>query len=274
MIDWTHWHNEPFLIGGLIFIGWLYAVLAGPWRERLSGPGVAYPRRHALKFYGSLIIFYLAVGSPLDQAGERFLLSAHMLQHQLMIYPSAILFLLGLPDWMVRPITAHPSLHGLIRFLTKPVICGLVFCVGLQVWHLPMLYDWALQNRTVHIAEHFTFFGSALFLWWPVCSPSTEFPPARYATQMFYFVAVTIGMKPAFAYITFSQDILYPTYEYAPRITWMTPADDQLLAGSMMALVGMTVLMGAFAISFYRWFQQSETRTGKKEGGPKSAPVS
>ncbi len=26
MIDWTHWHNEPFLIGGLIFLGWLYAM--------------------------------------------------------------------------------------------------------------------------------------------------------------------------------------------------------------------------------------------------------
>jgi len=271
MIDWTHWHNEPFLIGGLIFLGWLYAVLAGPWRAKLAGPTEPYPRRHALKFYGALVIFYLAVGSPLDQAGERFLLSAHMLQHQLMIYPSAILFLLGLPAWMVRPITGYVPLHGLLRFLTRPVICGIIFCVGLQAWHLPMLYDWALQNRNVHILEHFTFYGVALFLWWPVCSPSSEFPPAKYATQMFYFVAVTIGMKPAFVYITFSQDILYPTYEYAPRITWMSPADDQLLAGSMMALVGMVVLMGAFAISFYRWYQQSETRADKKMREPKSA---
>lgn len=271
MIDWTHWHNEPLLIGGLILLGWLYAVLAGPWRERLAGAAEPYPLRHALKFYGALIIFYLAVGSPLDQAGERFLLSAHMLQHQLMIYPSAILFLLGLPAWMVRPITGHAPLHGLFRFLSRPVICGLIFCVGIQAWHLPLLYDWALQNRTVHILEHFTFFGSALFLWWPVCSPSTEFPPAQYATQMFYFVAVTIGMTPAFAYITFSQDILYPTYEYAPRITWMSPADDQLLAGSMMKLGGMIVMMGAFAISFYRWHQQSEAGADQKKSGPESA---
>lgn len=285
MIDWTHWHNEPFLIGGLIFLGWLFAVLAGPWRERLAcraeagakaGRAVVvppYPRRHAIKFYSALVIFYLAVGSPLDQAGERFLLSAHMFQHQLMIYPSAILFLLGLPDWMVRPITGHPSIQRLLKFLTRPVICGVVFCVGIQVWHLPMFYDLALQNRTIHIAEHFTFFISALFLWWPVCSPSAEFPPAKYATQMFYFVAVTIGMTPAFAYITFSQDILYPTYEYAPRITWMSAAEDQLLAGSMMKLGGMIVMMTAFAISFYRWYLQSETRADEEKGGPKSAPV-
>ena len=60
MIEWTHWHNEPILIGGLIFLGWLYAILAGPWRERLA-PGQPYPRRQAIAFYSALVIFYLAV---------------------------------------------------------------------------------------------------------------------------------------------------------------------------------------------------------------------
>ena len=106
--------------------------------------------------------------------------------------------------------------------------------------------------------EHFTFFGVALFFWWPTVSPSTEFPRASYAVQMFYYVAVTIGMTPAFAYITFSQDILYPTYEFAPRITWMTAADDQLLAGAMMKLLGMIVMMIAFGVSFYRWYKLSD----------------
>src|SRR4051812_13885714 len=128
MIDWRHWHNEPWLVGGLVLLGWLWAVLAGPLRAWLvsrnaqrSSPEVerstsssrsplsaggspvvpAFPRRHAFLFYSSLLIFYLAVGSPLDQIGERFLFSAHMLQHQLLIYPAAILFLVGLPDWMI-----------------------------------------------------------------------------------------------------------------------------------------------------------------------------
>jgi len=258
MIDWTHWHNEPYLIGGLVFFGWLYAVLAGPYREPLAGPGVLYPRTQALRFYSALVIFYLAVGSPLDQAGERFLLSAHMFQHQLIIYPAALLFLLGLPDWMIRPITGYAPLRRVFHFLTRPLVCGIVYCLGIQTWHLPLLYDWALQDRFVHIMEHFTFFGVALFFWWPTLSPATEFPRASYAVQMFYYVGVTIGMTPAFAYITFSQDILYPTYEFAPRITWLTAAEDQLLAGSMMKLGGMIVMMIAFGVSFYRWYQLSE----------------
>ncbi|MBA4138693.1 MAG: cytochrome c oxidase assembly protein [Opitutus sp.] len=260
MIDWTHWHNEPFLIGGLIALGWLYAVLTGPLRHRIA-PGASYPRAHAARFYGALIVFYLAVGSPLDQAGERFLLSAHMLQHQLIIYPAAMLFLTGLPAWLVRPVTAAPSLRGALQLLTQPIICGVVYCVVVSCWHFPFLYDWALQDRTVHILEHFCFFGAALFLWWPICSPSAEFPPTKYAWQMFYFVGITLGMTPLFAYITFSTDILYPTYEFAPRvIPGFSPMDDQLLAGSMMKLGGMLVMMGAFAISFYKWYRQSEPR--------------
>jgi len=263
MIDWTHWHNEPFLIGGLIFLGWLYAILAGPLRSRLA-PGIAYPTRKAVMFYSALLCFYLGVGSPLDQIAERFLLSAHMLQHQIMIYPAAVLFLLGLPDWMVRPVTAHPSLQGLLRFLTYPLVCGVIYTVVYSGWHLPFLYDWALQNRVVHIAEHFMMFGAALFYWWPLLSPSKEFPPISYAVQMIYLVAVIIGMTPAFAYIMFSSDILYPTYEYAPRIALfgvsMSAEEDQLLAGAMMKLIGMSVAMIAFAVSFYRWYQAGEKR--------------
>ena len=92
MIDWTHWHNEPHLIGGLVVLGWLYALFTGPLRDRLA-PGASYPRGHAIKFYLALVVFYLAVGSPLDQIGERFLLSGHMVQHQLIMYVAAVLFL-------------------------------------------------------------------------------------------------------------------------------------------------------------------------------------
>ena len=111
MIDWRHWHNEPYLVGGLIFLGWLYTILAGPGRARLAPAGTTFPRGRAACFAGSLILFYLAVGSPLDQIGERFLFSAHMFQHQLLVYPCAILFLVGLPEWMVEPVLARPALR-------------------------------------------------------------------------------------------------------------------------------------------------------------------
>ena len=40
----------------------------------------------------------------------------------------------------------------------------------------------------------------------------------------------------------------------------VTSAGDQLLAGSMMKLIGMSVAMIAFGVSFYRWYQATEKK--------------
>jgi putative membrane protein len=267
MIDWRHWHNEPYLVGGLVILGWLWAVLAGPLRGRLAGPGTPYPRTQAIRFYAALVIFYLAVGSPLDQVGERFLFSAHMYQHQLLIYPAAILFLLGLTPWMVDPILGQAAWRRPLRALVHPLSCALLSTLVFGLWHAPYAYDLALQNNLVHVAEHVMFFGAALLYWWPMLSPSRALPPVGYGAQMLYFTGALILMTPVYAYITFSDDILYPTYEYAPRLfANFSAMDDQLLAGVSMKIVGMAVGATALAIAFYRWFQTGE-RAEKNKGG-------
>lgn len=257
MIDWRHWHNEPYLIGGLIVAGWLFALLTGPLRARLAH-GQPFPRSHALRFYLALFVFYLAVGSPLDQAGERFLLSAHMVQHQLLIYVSAVLFLTGLPAWLLQPVTRLPSLRTLLRLLTNPVVCGLLYTITLSVWHAPGLYDLALRDKNIHVLEHLMFFGAALFYWWPVLSPSPEYPPLSYAGRVLYLVAVTIGMTPLFAFIAFSDNVLYPTYEYAPRLfAALGPMEDQLLGAAIMKTGSIGVTLLVIALTFYRWSSKS-----------------
>lgn len=259
MLDWTHWHNEPYLVGGLIFLGWLYALATGPFRLRLAPPDTPYSRSHALRFYAALAVFYLAVGSPLDQAGERFLLSAHMVQHQLIVYPAAVLFITGLPDWLLTRLLAAPALRRPGRILTQPVVCALGYTATLSAWHIPALYDWALRNKFVHVVEHVTFFAAALLYWWPLISPSRVFPPLRHPLRMLYVVAVTILMTPLFAYLAFSSEILYPTYEFAPRLfPDFSPAQDQLLGAAIMKLGGMFVSFLTLIWIFYGWYQTTE----------------
>lgn len=273
MIEWQHWHNEPFLVGGLVLLGWLWAVAAGPLRTRLAPPSQPYPRRQAWLFYGALVIFYVSVGSPLDQIGERFLFSVHMLQHQLLIYPAAILFLLGLPAWMIDAGLRKVGGSRLGRWLLRPLACGTIYSLVLTLWHAPFLYEWALQNKVVHVGEHLMFFGAALFYWWPILSPSQVFPRARHGTQMLYVFCVLVGMTPVFAYITFSEDILYPTYEYAPRLfAHFSAVDDQLLAGVGMKIVGMGVALAVFGISFFRWSETDQPKPAAA-AGPGRLPV-
>lgn len=258
MIDWRHWHNEPILVGGLVLLGWIWAILAGPLRARLAGPAEPYPRAQAWWYYSALVIFYLAVGSPLDQIGEGFLFSVHMVQHYILVYLIPPIFLRGLTPWMVDPVLGRPELRRLVRFLFHPSICLLIFAIVVSVWHMPSLYDWALRDKVVHVVEHLMFFGVALFFWWPMLSPSRVVPRRSPPVLMIYFFVAVIAMTPVFAYLTFSHDILYPTYEYAPRLfANFSAADDQLLAGSSMQLVSMLVSITAFGMSFYRWSKNS-----------------
>ena len=257
MIDWRHWHNEPYLTGGLIFAGWLYAVLAGPLRARLA-PGSPYPRGKAALFYLALVIFYLAVGSPLDQVAERFLLSAHMVQHLLIMYPVPLLILLGTPHWMIDPPLSSPRARPLLRMLLNPVTCALVSTGVISIWHAPFLYEWTLQDKLVHVAEHLMFLAVSLLYWWPMASPSRVFPSPGYAARMLYVFGTEIAMIPVSAYIVFAGYILYPTYEYAPRlIDGFSPADDQLVAGIIMKVSGMAVSLTALGLFFFRWSRES-----------------
>lgn len=261
MIDWRHWHNEPHLIGGLILLAWLYALATGPFRSRLA-PGRPYPARAACLYYSSLVLFYLAVGSPFDQLGERFLFSAHMLQHEILIYPCPVLFLLGLPGWLVEPIVTRPFLRPIVRLLVHPVFAGFIFVAILSIWHYPGLYDWALQNRDVHIAEHLMFFATAILYWWPILSPSSVFPRLGTAGQMVYLNAVVIGMVPVFAYIAFANEILYPTYEFAPRLfSRLGPTEDQLLGAVIMKAGAMGVTLIVMFILFMRWYMTDRQST-------------
>ena len=262
LIDLRHWHNEPYLIGGLLLLAWVYALATGPLREWL---GFTQPvsRWRQAGYYTSLMLFYLAVGSPFDQLGERFLFSAHMVQHVILIYPCAILWLLGWPAELLDGAISRLGRLGFIGwFLTRPVTAAVLYVVTQSVWHIPELYDMALQDRFVHVMEHLTFFSTAVLFWWPVVTRSTRWRPLRLPTQMLYLFVVGIAFTPLFVFITFSDNVLYPTYEFAPRlIAGFSPMDDQILAGAIMKLSNVVVTVVGFTIIFLLWYYQSEGKS-------------
>jgi hypothetical protein len=36
-ITLLHWHTEPALIGGILFVGWAYSLFMGPYAKNLPG---------------------------------------------------------------------------------------------------------------------------------------------------------------------------------------------------------------------------------------------
>ena len=266
LIDLRHWHNEPYLIGGLLLLAWGYALATGPFRARL-GLGTTVSRWRQTSYYGSLILFYLAVGSPFDQLGERFLFSAHMAQHVILIYPCAVMWLLGWPAPLIDGIIERMGRAQFFGWsLTRPLVAGILYVLVQSLWHIPELYDLALQDRFVHVMEHLSFFATAILFWWPVVTRSTRWPPLRLPAQMIYLFAIAVAFTPLFAFISFSSEVLYPTYEFAPRlIEGFSPMDDQLLAGAIMKLGNVVVTVTGFTIIFLLWYRQSEQVNGTND---------
>lgn len=250
-----HWHTEPFLLITILFFGWGYAICVGPLRERLAPLHTPYPYKQACLFYAGLLLTYLTVGSPLDQIGEDFLFSAHMVQHMLLIYALPPMFILGTPHWLVDQWLSKRILYKICKVAFNPAFAGFTFTFLYTVWHIPTLYELALNNKTVHVIEHISMFLPGLCMWWALLSLSHKIPRSAYGVRMLYVFLLMIGQLPVFGFLTLSEEILYPTYEFAPRITSMDPLEDQIIGGLIMKITNMLVSLFILCVCFYQWYQ-------------------
>lgn len=252
-----HWHTEPLLLILVLGAGWLYACMVGPWRDRIA-PGEPLPKAAIAWFYSGLAAGYLTVGSPLDSIGEQFLFSAHMLQHLLLVFLVPVLLLYGTPHWLVDTFLRLPGAAPAWRALTHPIVAGFSFVILMSIWHAPELYEAALHSKPVHVLEHATMFGTGLLVWWGFLSPSRLIPPRRNAVQMLYAFLLMVGQMPLFGFLVLSDEVLYPTYEFAPRLTPfpIDPMDDQILGGLMMLVANMAIYLALFGRAFFAWSRE------------------
>ena len=253
MIDWWQWRNEPVLVDGIVLAGWIYAMLAGPFRRRLAG-GEPFPRARAVRFYAALGLLYLAVASPWSRVGENFLFSAHMAQLLAIMYPAAALFLLGLPAWMIDPALARPAWRRPLGWILNPLVCGALFTLVVTAWHVPRLFESALESGGMHALEHASIFAVAVLFWWPLLSPSRVFRPLGFGARMVYLFCMEVSLTALFTYILMADHAMYPTYEYAPRILpWLGAVDDQVLGGILLSAGSSLVMLAALGVNFFRW---------------------
>lgn len=255
-----HWHTEPFLLLSLLGIGWLYALAMWPFRGKFEQAPSKAPVREIVCFYTSLVIAYLAVGSPLDQIGEQFLFSAHMIQHMLLVYVCPPLFIVGLPAWFTDGFFKKSWARRTFGLLFNPVFGGLVFSATYTIWHIPGLYELALQDKTVHIIEHITMFVTGWMMLWVFFSRSQVLPVGAHGVRMIAVFLLMVAQLPVFAFLTLSDTVLYPTYDWAPRIIpGFSAIDDQILGGLIMKVSNMGFSIVTFCVVFYLWVRKERS---------------
>src|SRR5690348_14823222 len=97
----TQWSLEPSILIGTALITGLYLYAIGPFRRRhFTEEPVKSAQTFA--FLAGVFVMFLALVSPLDELGDSYLFSAHMLQHLFLTIVGPPLLLLGTPEWLVN----------------------------------------------------------------------------------------------------------------------------------------------------------------------------
>lgn len=264
------WQTDPVLIGGIFSLAVIYTLLVGPLRSQIA-PGEPFPVRNSILFYLGVILFYLAEGSPLHDLAERYSLFAHMIQHNVVSYAVAPLMLAGMPVWLLRWMFVTSPLYPVMKQVLKPISTFLVFTIGYSIWHIPVIYDGALQNSVIHHTQHVLFLIVSLCVWWPIMTKVPELPRPHRLVQLVYLFLLPIGQLAVFGAVTFAWDTLYPTYEMAPTWFLADQHQDQSLAGAFMNVSTMLAFGLPFIAIFFRWYGEETGRT--MDGRPLKKPA-
>ena len=243
----TSWEISPWIALFALLTCLVYAI--GWWKLHQRRPN-NFGFRHLFCFLAGAILLFLAIASPLHDLAE-ISLTAHMIQHVLlmMIIPPLILLgaphlvlLFGLPKSMLhavlRPFLGWTPLKKLVLILFHPLNCWLTFVASTLTWHTPVMFELALRSEFWHGVEHTCFLATALLFWWPVIQPwpsGARWP--RWA-MIPYLLLADFQNTALSAFLIFCDRVVYPTYAAAPRIFGMSPLEDQAAAGAIMWVPG------------------------------------
>ncbi len=254
----TQWNWDPTIVVGTALIVACYLYGVGPLRRKYQlAAGVSASQ--VVIFLLGMGIMFLALVSPLDELGDSYLFSAHMLQHLCLTVAGPPLLLLGTPGWLLRPLLRRRSIFLLASILTFPAVAFFLFNADFWLWHAPQLYDATLENEAIHVLEHLTFIVFAVIYWWPIFSPMEELPRLSFSGQVLYIFLSGMPTVALGAGLTFLPP-LYAPYLAAPRIWGISAATDQQLGGLIMWIPVNILNIIIVSILFIHWMQRQDAR--------------
>src|SRR5262249_22650592 len=153
---------------GIVSLVVLYTLVARQLKRR--------PTQRQVLFFCLMVLAMLITFGPLDELGDARSFWAHMLEHSIQSWIIPPLFLLSVPDWMLRPVVTSRPILPLARFFSNPVVAFVTFTVIYVFAHDPPIFNLMTTNGNVHIAVHMAFMVSGTILFWPLLSPMPEFP--------------------------------------------------------------------------------------------------
>jgi cytochrome c oxidase assembly factor CtaG len=206
-------------------------------------------------FLSGLGVLWLAIGSPMDGFADA-LLSAHMVEHLLLMsaVPPLLLWgmpvvplLRGLPSLLllhvVGPILRVSQIRRFVRWLVTPVVAWLAMNLTFLAWHIPAAYDFALEHENWHAVEHICFLTSSMLFWWCILRPWPASRQRRSWGILLYLVSADVVNTVLSAVLAFCGRPVYRYYLDHANPFQVSPLDDQVLGAVIMWVFGSLVFL-------------------------------
>jgi cytochrome c oxidase assembly factor CtaG len=244
----------PLQLAPALVVGVMYWLRARTLRDR----GAPVPSWRQWCWYSGLALMVATLVSPLAHLSDELFL-AHMLEHLLLADLGALLLVLGLTGPLLQPVLSAPGLRWL-RFLAHPVVALVLWTVNFYLWHLPVLYQGAVEHDAVHALQHILFVSFGIGMWMALLGPLPK--PAWFGNgaKIGYIVAVRLIQSVLANALLWSGGVLYPRYAAGEAYWGITPTNDQSAAGAIMMIEGSFVTIGLFCWLFLRAARESEEK--------------
>jgi cytochrome c oxidase assembly factor CtaG len=233
-------------------------------------------------FFAGLGVLSFAIGSPMDGFAD-VLLSAHMVEHLLLmsVVPPLLLYglpvvplLRGLPKLiipLIAPLMRSPALRRFGHWFITPLVAWLLFNASFLGWHVPAAYNFALEHENWHLVEHLCFLTSSVLLWWCIIRPwpSRSQPPTW--GLLLYLLSADVVNSMLSAFLAFCDRPVYKFYLDHPNPFEVSPLQDQILGAVIMWVFGsLAFLLPAVVIAV----RLASTSSGEIEAAPQPVPAS
>jgi cytochrome c oxidase assembly factor CtaG len=234
------WQAPPAVLIGAVVAAVLFAQAFVRLRSRRAEHS---PWTRAALFAAGLALLVLPLVSPLDEAGDERLLSAHMLQHVLIGDAAAALLVVAvrgplvfflLPPAVLRPVAAFRPLRAFLSLLLLPLVTLGLWAAAILVWHVPSVYDYAAAHALVHDFEHLTFVVTGILAWTQLVDPARH-ERLRRPQRILFALGMLALAQPVVDLLLFSSEPRYERYANpAHELFGISPLTDQRLAGAVM----------------------------------------
>jgi cytochrome c oxidase assembly factor CtaG len=205
-------------VEAVYFRGWLRQRSIPTWR--------------LWSFAFGLLALWVAAASPVA-AWDSHMLTAHMIQHLLLMTIAPPLILLGEPLVVAGPVRwTLPLRFG--NLLGHPAFCWLGAAAALVFWHVPAIFRLGMQSTSWHWVEQSSFFSSGLLFWWPVIQPQPSIARWPRWSMLLYLFLATLPCDVLSGLLVFSERVAYPQYLCIRRTGGLSALEDQQCAAALM----------------------------------------